>query len=562
MLQKFSNSPRKLTGGHYTPEAFAHFVADQIAGIYSGPATPRIIDPSAGDGELLVAMLKRLRGKALAFGYDTDAQAISVARGRIADAFPKCSAHLEHCDFLSVALASRDGGLFSKPESFDLAIANPPYVRTQVMGATRAQELAQQFNLVGRVDLYFAFIEGIAEVLCPGGIAGVIVSNRFMTTRSGELVRQRLLERFDVLHVWDLGDTRLFEAAVLPAVLLLRKKDGSPVQPARFSSVYSSREPTQAEAVDIFEALKIDGVISTPSGNFHVRHGLLDHGPHPSGVWKIATPSSDEWLTTVRAHTFCTFGDIGKIRVGVKSTADKVFVRSDWGESSERPELLRPLINHHVARRYKSLPPNREILYTHVAKGGKKVAVDLKKFPRSKKFLESHRATLEARSYVIEAGRKWFELWVPQNPASWGLPKLVFPDISEKPVFWMSLENEVINGDCYWIAGETEEQTELLWLALAVANSSFAEEFYDHEFHNKLYAGRRRFMTQYVEKFPLPDSTTLIAKEIVRDAKLLHKTMPNPKAAEIEKRLEQKVRSAFGLLAEKVPRERNLELCV
>jgi hypothetical protein len=39
---------------------------------------------------------------------------------------------------------------------------------------------------------------------------------------------------------------------------------------------------------------------------------------------------------------------------------------------------------------------------------------------------------------------------------------------------------------------------------LAVANSSFILKFYDVVFHNKLYAGRRRFMSQYVSRFPLP----------------------------------------------------------
>jgi hypothetical protein len=39
---------------------------------------------------------------------------------------------------------------------------------------------------------------------------------------------------------------------------------------------------------------------------------------------------------------------------------------------------------------------------------------------------------------------------------------------------------------------------------LAVANSSFAMKFYDAVFHNKLYSGRRRFMSQYVSRFPLP----------------------------------------------------------
>src|SRR5207302_8684492 len=97
---------------------------------------------------------------------------------------------------------------------------------SQVLGAAQGQSLAKQFGLAGRVDLYHAFILGMTEVLKPGGTAGVIVSNRFMTTKSGASVRRVLRQALDICHVWDLGDTKLFGAAILPAVLLLRGKGG------------------------------------------------------------------------------------------------------------------------------------------------------------------------------------------------------------------------------------------------------------------------------------------------------------------------------------------------
>jgi len=46
----------------------------------------------------------------------------------------------------------------------------------------------------------------------------------------------------------------------------------------------------------------------------------------------------------VRAHTKLTFGDIGKIRVGVKTTADKIFVKGKWPE--RRPEVIWPLASN------------------------------------------------------------------------------------------------------------------------------------------------------------------------------------------------------------------------
>ena len=81
---------------------------------------------------------------------------------------------------------------------------------------------------------------------------------------------------------------------------------------------------------------------------------------------------------------------------------------------------------------------------------------------------------------LIEAGRNWYELWVPQDPSLWCKPKIVFPDISEKPKFWMDLDENIVNGECYWITPNNTEDNELLWLCLAVANSKFIEMFYDY----------------------------------------------------------------------------------
>ena len=84
---------------------------------------------------------------------------------------------------------------------------------------------------------------------------------------------------------------------------------------------------------------------------------------------------------------------------------------------------------------------------------------------------------------MIDAGRQWYEIWVPQDPAAWSRPKLVFPDISAAPVFWIDATGSVVNGDCYWLALEPGRNEDLLWLALAVGNSQFALEFYDRRFN-------------------------------------------------------------------------------
>lgn len=537
LVANLPSTVRKAIGSHYTPVELARFVARQVAAQIK-MAGPRVLDPACGDGALLMALQESVPGAVL-HGYDLDAQALESVAKRVSGSF-------EEVDFLSVTKNFRDE-LFA-PERFDAVIANPPYVRTQVMGAEKAQEISHAFDLNGRVDLYFAFLEGIADVLAPGGVAGVIVSNRFMTTKSGAIVRARLLERFDVLHVWDLGDTRLFEAAVLPAVLLLRKKAQAVVTISGFSTIYRSSLPPEAGAQTVIEALEKSGVIRVGTDVFEIRHGTLE----ATDVWRISTGATDAWLNKVLTRTFCTFGDIGKIRVGIKTTADKIFVRKEW--PAPRPELLRPLLNHKAARRYRPLAASLEVLYTHEAHDGGKRCVELELYPVSSAYLEIHREILSARDYVMKSGRKWFEIWVPQQPALWAKPKLFFPDISERPVFAMSLGGEIVQGDCYWLAADNESKAELLWLALAVANSRFIESYYDHAFNNRLYSGRRRFLTQYVEKFPLPDPQSKRGKEIVGLAKQAYELTPSVEADALAERLERLIAEAFGVATD-IPSE-------
>ena len=78
-----------------------------------------------------------------------------------------------------------------------------------------------------------------------------------------------------------------------------------------------------------------------------------------------------------------------------------------------------------------------------------------------------------------------------------------------------------MNGDCYWITLAEGRGLEWLLLMLAVANSSFILRYYDLAFHNKLYAGRRRFMTQYVKQFPLPSIENRAAQEAIAHTRQL-----------------------------------------
>ncbi len=530
----------KANGVHYTPPELAKFLAEVVAEHLSvGENAIEVLDPACGGGALLFALAQavpsQVRKNMILSGYETDGDALQQAAGLLAKA-DVGDVVLRQQDFLAIEgidrgprreqLSLLDDLDRTVLKRFDAVIANPPYVRTQVLGAAAAQGLARRFGLTGRVDLYHAFTQAMANVLKSGGVLGLLTSNRFLTVKSGASLRHLLRTEFQLEAIYDLGDTKLFAAAVLPAIVVARKQVATGASPV-YDRVYELRPNGETPALvaaragilDAFRDRRVQGLVRTRMGTFKIERGILAAAKSDE-TWSLLTPAYRRWLNRVEAQRRCFFDDVASIRVGIKTTADNVFIRDDWGSlpAGLQPEaqLLRPLLTHVETQRWIPSSPKRSVLYTHAIENGKRVAVKLKDFPRASAYLESHREQLSSRSYVIEAGREWYEIWVPQSPIDWRKPKIVAPDISEEPRFCFDASGAVVNGDCYWITLRPGVASDWLLLLLAIANSSFVTNYYDLAFHNKLYAGRRRFMTQYVKKFPLPDLESPVAQTIVQ----------------------------------------------
>jgi adenine-specific DNA-methyltransferase len=550
---------RKRHGVHYTPSALAEFVARRVVRQLDEQENV-VLDPACGDGELLLAVALEASRNGLPapqlVGVDRDRDAIAIARERLLEA-PSASVSLRCGDFLEASGSDVD-------DRYDAVVSNPPYVRTQVLGAARAQELARKFGLTGRVDLYHAFVAAMTTRLTTDGVLGLLCSNRFLTTKGGESLRSLLIAHYDVIELWDLGDTKLFDAAVLPAVLVARRGIAVNDVAADYVRVYEDNNPPDScrTETDLLSALEggLHGFVQVGDRSFNVERGRLVKST-TGRPWRLSTSSSSRWLADVRKHSAGRLSDFGPIRVGIKTTADAVFVRSCWDDLPDaiRPEarLLHPLLTHRVAARWTAIHSevdSRTVLYPHEIREGRRQPVDLARFPRTAAYLEQHRSRLEGRDYVRRAGRAWYEIWVPQQPHVWAAQKLVWPDISDKPRFFLDASGAIVNGDCYWLSCPDRSDEEIA-LALAVANSSFALRFYDLCSGNRLYAGRRRFITQYLEELPLPEATTSQLRDIVAlITNLRHPQASDPeRTMRLENLVDEAVAELFGV--EKALRE-------
>jgi adenine-specific DNA-methyltransferase len=557
----------KNTGATFTPRELSVFLAERI-GYYVNTKYSRVLDPACGEAELLVAMGEVLSEKGYDFsltGFDSNKEYLNFAETRLSS-FSNKKTDLILGDFLisvDVSNPNNPPSLFDDistsevNNSFDVVIANPPYVRTQILGAEQSQNIARKFNLKGRVDLYYPFLISMTESLKEGGILGVITSNRYLSTKGGESIRKYLSENYEILELIDLGDTKLFDAAVLPAIFIGRKKKQKKPSAANFIKVYEELNGYNGELIpveSVYDVLKSkhSGYFVTENGKRYKKSsGELKYKIGSGSCWEMLSSGEYEWVYKIDKAAKNRVEDFFKVKVGIKSTADKVFISDKWEDlNGTKPEddLLKELISQENIEPWNATDNfELKVLYPHISVNGEKQTIDIEKYPKAKKYFVQHEEKLRARKYLIDAGRQWFELWVPHRPDQWKYPKLVFPDISLKPRFYIDTNGRIVNGNCYWIVATKEEDVDKLLLIQGIANSKLMTKYHDLVFNNKLYSGRRRYFSQYVEKYPLPDFGSLKAKEIIAIVKDLNQSSNKEEISELENQLEIKVAESFGV---------------
>src|SRR5690606_18383037 len=130
------------------------------------------------------------------------------------------------------------------------------------------------------------------------------------------------------------------------------------------------------------------GVYRVNGRYFELSTGTMEIPIDAKDPWVLVTDSERQWVDKIHDHAWARIQDITKVRVGIKTTADPVFIRQDWRElpAEIRPEdeLLLPIYSNEDAGRW--LPTTetsdlKRVLYTHEVRNGKRTAISLDQYP-------------------------------------------------------------------------------------------------------------------------------------------------------------------------------------
>ena len=190
------------------------------------PRTRAILDPAAGDGRLLSALVQEGLEPALLHGLDLPDGAGKTPPGEL---------QIRRGDFLAEYVALRRGdpvphsGPATLHRTYGGIIANPPYdCHEGGYIRTNRRSLKECFGDLGTLNTYSLFLAAAIDLLPEAGVLCFLVPDSFLTARLHRPLRRRILQSCLILEL-TLPPRRLFHhlgVDVRTAMLLLRKASG------------------------------------------------------------------------------------------------------------------------------------------------------------------------------------------------------------------------------------------------------------------------------------------------------------------------------------------------
>lgn len=383
---------------------------------------------------------------------------------------------------------------------FNFVVGNPPYVRQELIPDVLMAEYRSRYKTIyDRADLYVPFIERSLNHLTKGGSLGFICADRWMKNRYGGPLRHMVAAGFHLKAYVDMTATQAFHTDVIayPAITVISRQKSGPTR------IVHSPELNRAHLK------KLAGLIAEKTlspGEDSIREiACVTAGDEP---WILE--SSDQ-LNLVRRleAAFPTIEEVGcKVGIGVATGADKVYI-APFDALDVEPDrklplaMTRDIVSGHIEwRGYGVINPFQD-------EGG---LVDLEKYPRLRRYLETHKEVISNRHCAKSQPSNWYRTIDRITPSLAKRPKLLIPDIKGDAHIVYDEGTLYPHHNLYFILSEDWELKSLQ----AVLLSGIARLFVS-VYSTKMRGGYLRFQAQYLRRIRVPlwkDVPAALRKEL------------------------------------------------
>ena len=171
-------------------------------------------------------------------------------------------------------------------ERHDVVLANPPF------GGDERAEVQHNFPIQGSETAYL-FLQHFIRKLRPGGRAGIVIKNTFLTNGDATALRRELLDRCDLHTVLDLPAKAFLGAGVKTVVLFFTK--GAPTRSTWYYQLDPGRSLGKTNPLgdaDLAEFVQMQAARAEGPRAWTVRRGDLDEATLDLGVRNPHAPEA------------------------------------------------------------------------------------------------------------------------------------------------------------------------------------------------------------------------------------------------------------------------------
>jgi hypothetical protein len=378
---------------------------------------------------------------------------------------------------------------------FDVVVANPPYVRQELLSPIKPYLESAYRAYHGMADLYVYFYELGIRLLKPGGLLSYVVTNKWMKSGYAEPLRRFFQEEAWIESVVDFGHAKqIFEEVdVFPSIIVARRPTGAP-------------KPTTARLCTIpREQLRIDD-LSRQIEREGVELPLSQLG---ADAWQLEPGGVNGLMAKIRAkgvplHEFAGVKPLSGVKTGlneaflVDTAAKESLVTADPRCSA----ILRRYLRGQDFSRWNAdwdgfwmivLKSSENHPWPWSDSGTVAEAVFERTYPAIHAHLNRYRDALMKRQ---DHGRYWWELRSCAYWADFDAPKIMYPEITWRAEWALNRSGMLCNNTAYVLRSDDP------WI-VAVVNSPVSWWYaWRNAIHGKDEA--LRFIKEFVHDFPIP----------------------------------------------------------
>jgi adenine-specific DNA-methyltransferase len=410
------------------------------------------------------------------------------------------------------------GEVFAERGGFDIAIANPPYIRQEKIKHMK-DDLKALFTEVytGTADLYVYFYAQALRLLKDNGVLTFISPNKFLLAKYGKQLRQHLSQETTLELLIDFGDLPVFDATTYPFITITRQ--------------HTPEKDNETRILNVNEMEILVILTDTARNSDSIRQSSLQ-----ADGWQLINKPTQDLLNKLRGtgKPLSDYAD-GQLFIGVKTGFNAAFIidketRDYLINAHETSKgVIKSWLRGRDVKRWKVNAPELFVIFIPRGK-------NIDDYPAIAEYLSQHKERLTPGKYGgRKAGSyKWWE--IQDNVAyheQFSKTKIVWPDIAKQCEF--TLDNSGAYPDMTLFTITKNDK-----YLLGILNSSLTN-WVISKVSPSIQNNYLRFKRAYVSQISIPDSTLKQRQHV--ETLVQELLEPDKRRSEI-KRLERELNNA------------------